>query len=100
MLPPSLKGAPMPRVLVLVSGLVQGVFYRATAVEVAHGLGLTGWVRNLPDGRVEAIAEGPAEALEAFVRWCHEGPAAARVDHVQAEPGEATGEFEDFQARR
>jgi acylphosphatase len=90
----------MQRVHVWVSGRVQGVFYRATAERVASGLGLTGWVRNLADGRVEAIAEGPAEALEAFVRWCHEGPADARVDAVTVESHPATGEFTGFVTRR
>ena len=90
----------MQRVHVLVTGLVQGVFYRATAERVAREWGLTGWVRNLPDGRVEAIAEGPAEAVEAFVRWCHEGPSAARVDSVDVTASPAMGEFEGFTTRR
>jgi acylphosphatase len=90
----------MLRVHLLVSGRVQGVFYRATAERVASGLGLTGWVRNLPDGRVEAIAEGLPEALEAFVRWCHEGPVDARVEEVTAESHPATGEFTGFETRR
>lgn len=90
----------MSRVHVWVSGRVQGVFYRATAERVASGLGLTGWVRNLSDGRVEAIAEGPAEALESFVLWCHEGPPGARVDGVSVESHPATGEFTGFATRR
>jgi acylphosphatase len=90
----------MSRVQVWVSGRVQGVFYRATAERVASGLGLSGWVRNLSDGRVEAIAEGPAEALEAFVRWCHEGPPGARADDVTVESHPATGEFTGFATRR
>jgi acylphosphatase len=90
----------MSRVHVWVSGRVQGVFYRATAERVASGLGLAGWVRNLSDGRVEAIAEGPAEALDAFVRWCHEGPPDARVDDVTIESHPATGEFTGFATRR
>jgi acylphosphatase len=90
----------MQRVHLLISGLVQGVFYRASTVEAAQRLGLRGWVRNLPDGRVEAIAEGPREALESLVRWSHDGPPAARVDHVQADWQSATGEFQTFDARR
>lgn len=90
----------MPRVHVLVSGLVQGVFYRASACEMARELGLTGWVQNLPDGRVEAIAEGPEGALDAFVKWCHQGPTAARVDALETQHSEATGEFSDFYTRR
>ncbi|BAU49036.1 acylphosphatase [Sulfurifustis variabilis] len=67
-----------------VSGRVQGVFYRATACDVARRLGLTGWVRNLPDGRVEALACGEAAALRAFEAWLWEGPAHARVEAVVA----------------
>ena len=88
------------RVHVWVTGLVQGVFYRATAERVASGLGLAGWVRNLPDGRVEAVAEGPRDALDRFVAWCHEGPDAARVDDVALEWHDATGEFDGFATRR
>lgn len=90
----------MPRLHMLVSGLVQGVFYRATAERVARELGLTGWVRNVPDGRVEVIAEGPDAALDSFVRWCHEGPPAARVDSVEVSASGATGEFTGFTTRR
>ena len=90
----------MQRVHVLVTGKVQGVFYRATAERVAQELGLAGWVRNLDDGRVEAIAEGPAEAVEAFVRWCRQGPPAARVDGVEVTAHPATGEFVGFATRR
>jgi acylphosphatase len=90
----------MQRVHVLVSGLVQGVFYRATAERVARELGLSGWVRNLPDGRVEAIAEGPESALDSFVRWCHDGPPASRVDSVEVTSAPASGEFDGFTTRR
>lgn len=89
----------MQRVHLLITGKVQGVFYRASTVETARGLGLTGWVRNLPDGRVEALAEGPREALEALIRWTHDGPPAARVDHVEAHWHPATSEFTTFEAR-
>ncbi len=72
------------RVHLLISGRVQGVFYRESTRKEAVELGVRGWVRNLSDGRVEALAEGPPEAVDAFVAWCHEGPAAARVDNVDA----------------
>lgn len=75
-----------------VSGRVQGVFYRATACAVARRLGLTGWVCNLPDGRVEALACGEAEALHTFEGWLWEGPAHAHVDSVVA----ADAPAEDF----
>jgi acylphosphatase len=70
------------RARVVVRGRVQGVFFRAEARARARSLGLTGWVRNLPDGSVEAVFEGPQEAVESMVRWCEDGPAGARVDDV------------------
>jgi len=78
----------MQRVHLVVSGRVQGVFYRATCVREAERRGLAGWVRNLPDGRVEAAIEGPEAEVEAMVAWCRQGPPAARVDEmtVQDEP--------------
>jgi len=70
------------RAHVFVSGRVQGVYYRATTREQATDRGVNGWVRNLDDGRVEAVFEGPAEAVEAMVEWCHEGSSRARVEDV------------------
>lgn len=69
----------------LVSGKVQGVFYRASAREQALALGLTGYAKNLPDGRVEVVANGSGSALEALERWLWRGPAGARVDAVTRE---------------
>ncbi len=86
----------MERVHIWVSGKVQGVWYRASTVEEARRLGLTGWVRNLPDGRVEIVAEGPKERLEELIAWCHEGPPLAVVDRVDVVWETATGEFPDF----
>jgi acylphosphatase len=71
------------RVRVLVSGRVQGVFYRATCAHLAREAGLGGYVRNLPDGRVEAAFEGSDEAVERLVRWSRTGPEHARVDDVE-----------------
>lgn len=90
----------MPRLQVLISGRVQGVFYRGSAEAVARQLGLAGWVRNLPDGRVELLAEGPREALEQLRTWCQHGPPEARVSGIEAHWGEATGEFTGFAQRR
>ena len=67
------------RVHVIVSGGVQGVFYRATCVELARALGVNGWVRNMLDGRVEAEFEGEGASVEAMLRWAREGPAGAQV---------------------
>jgi acylphosphatase len=63
-------------------------------------LGLTGWVRNLSDGSVEAVAEGTPEALEAFVTWCRRGPTQARVTDVERADAEARGEFSTFTVER
>jgi acylphosphatase len=68
----------------LVSGLVQGVGYRAATRAAALRLGLAGWVRNLPDGRVEACAVGDDTALAAFELWLRRGPGLSRVDRVEA----------------
>lgn len=67
-----------------VSGRVQGVAFRAAALDEARRLALTGWVRNLPNGEVEALACGEAAALDAFERWLWQGPRAARVTSVMA----------------
>jgi len=73
----------MPTVHLLIKGKVQGVFYRQTAKEVADDEGIKGWVRNTDDGNVEIIASGTEEALQAFIDWCHIGPARARVEAVE-----------------
>jgi acylphosphatase len=73
------------RVHLLISGLVQGVGFRWASQREATRLGLVGWVRNRADGRVEAVAEGPEEAVEAFLAWCERGPAGAAVDAVACE---------------
>jgi acylphosphatase len=73
----------MVRRRVLVSGIVQGVFFRQSCVRVAHDEGVAGWVRNLDDGRVEAAFEGPADAVARLVDWCRHGPPQARVTHVE-----------------
>ncbi|MER3602048.1 MAG: acylphosphatase [Nitrososphaerota archaeon] len=74
---------PKKRAHILIWGLVQGVFFRAHAKRVADSLGLAGWVRNLPDGRVEALVEGEEEAVSKFIEWCRRGPPLAKVEQVQ-----------------
>lgn len=69
---------------VLISGMVQGVGFRHAAYRQALRLGLCGWVRNLPDGRVEALFQGERPIVEQMLAWCRNGPALARVDHVDA----------------
>jgi len=68
---------------VRVSGMVQGVFFRANTKRMADSLHLSGWVRNLPDGRVEAVFEGNEYAVRKAVSWCREGPIDAHVDDVE-----------------
>jgi len=88
------------RAHIWVSGRVQGVFFRQSTEGRARDLGLVGWVRNLPDGRVEALAEGDPAALDLWLAFCREGPPAARVERVELRWEEPTGEFERFEIRR
>ncbi len=87
------------RVHVTIKGRVQGVFFRAGTRNMAVELGLTGCVRNLPDGRVEAIFEGPEDMLKQAVRWCYKGPPGADVVHVDEKWLGYTDEFEGFEVR-
>lgn len=73
----------MRTVKLLISGCVQGVFFRASTHKQALQLGVNGTVRNLGDGRVEVIAQGLDQPLDALIAWCHQGPAKARVDQVE-----------------
>lgn len=86
----------MYRLHLILSGRVQGVFFRAETRAKARQLGLVGWVKNLPDGSVEAVAEGPKEPLNQFLVWCRRGPAMAHVTKVTSLWEEATGSFEVF----
>lgn len=87
------------RVHLIISGFVQGVFFRSNTQEIAKQLGLSGWVRNLPDGKVEILAEGEKEKLERLIEWAKRGPELARVENVEIEWGEYKGEFDDFEIR-
>jgi acylphosphatase len=80
------------RARVVVRGRVQGVFFRVETRDRARSLGLTGWVRNAPDGSVEAVFEGDRERIESMLAWCRRGPSLAQVDDVQAEWEEPVGE--------
>lgn len=83
----------------LISGRVQGVGFRYYAEEVAAREGVTGWVRNLPDGRVEAYVEGEAEAVTRVERALRQGPRSARVESVEVDTQEPSGMFLDFTVR-
>jgi acylphosphatase len=85
------------RVRVFAGGRVQGVAYRFFAEKYAGRMGITGWTRNLPDGRVEVLAEGSGENIEAFLDRLREGPRLARVDSFAVRREASTGEFRDFQ---
>jgi acylphosphatase len=88
------------RVHLLISGRVQGVAFRAYTEDEGRRLGVRGWVRNLPDGRVEAEAEGDRGAVEELVAWCRHGPPAARVDDVEVAWSEHRGDLGPFATRR
>jgi acylphosphatase len=81
---------------VYVSGYVQGVAFRYSAIRHANSLGVTGWVRNLPDGRVEALIEGEEALVNQMVEWCHHGPRMAEVTTVQVERRAHTGKYPRF----
>ena len=87
------------RLKLKITGRVQGVCYRWFTRDTAVELGLTGWVRNLPDGTVEAVAEGEPDKLEQLVGWCRRGPDLAQVTDIQTEWEEGTGEFQQFSIR-
>ncbi len=97
MLPPSPS---LPHALarhLLITGGVQGVGFRWSLVQQARSLGLSGWVRNRRDGSVEALATGPAAAVQALIEWAQRGPMGARVEHVavtEVQAGETLGGFE------
>jgi acylphosphatase len=76
----------------LISGRVQGVWFRESCCDQAVAAGVTGWVRNLADGRVEVVLEGPSAAVDEVLAWCRRGPRRARVDRVDVVDEEAVGE--------
>ena len=81
----------MVRRRAVVHGRVQGVFFRDTARRMARSHGLVGWVRNTPEGTVEAVFEGEADAVESMLRWCEEGPRGASVERVDVTNEEPEG---------
>jgi len=87
----------MRKVKIQVSGRVQGVYFRLFTQNKAKHFAIKGSVKNLPDGRVEIVAEAGSMAIEKFIKWCHKGPITARVDHVEItelQPGELLTSFE------
>lgn len=89
----------MVRARLLISGIVQGVGYRYGAHREAGSRGLRGWVRNLPDGRVEAVFQGPREEVEAMIRWCYRGPSEAHVSNIDVVYEDAKEDLQGFGIR-
>ena len=89
---------PRVRAHVIVHGIVQGVYYRSSTQREARALGLAGWVRNMADGSVEAVFEGPRTTVERMIEWCRTGPPRALVDDVEIEWLPAEGE-QSFRVR-
>lgn len=89
----------MKRLHLFAGGRVQGVFFRASTRDAARRLGLTGWVRNLPDGRVEAVFEGEEADLRRILEWCGTGPPGSAPEKIETEWGRYREEFGDFRIR-
>ena len=87
------------RAHVFISGRVQGVFFRSETMYEAKQLGVTGWIHNIPDGRVEAIFEGEQENVKELLEFCKRGPLGAKVEDVNVTWENYTGEFRDFEIR-
>lgn len=84
------------RIQLVIRGRVQGVYYRATAQREARQHGLTGWVKNRPDGSVEMVVEGEEDHVKDFLAWAQQGPTTSRVDTVDTRWRSYTGEFSEF----
>ncbi len=82
------------RVHVWIRGRVQGVFFRAYTRDAAQQIGVTGWVRNLPDGRVEAVFEGESDRVERMIEWCREGSPMSRIENVDLLEEVYAGDFD------
>jgi len=84
------------RAHLIIEGVVQGVFFRANAREKADKSNINGWIRNRPDGTVEAVFEGEEESVKKLIEWCHHGPPGAVVKNVKIEWQAYEGEFKNF----
>ena len=87
------------RAQVVVYGVVQGVFFRASTRDIASRLGIGGWVRNLPSGAVQALFEGEKKKVEEIIAWCHKGPPGAHVSNVDISWEPYRGEYKQFDIR-
>ena len=93
-------GPGITRVRLTIEGRVQGVYFRASTVEVARRLRLTGWVMNCSDGSVQIVAEGPADKVDELIAWCRHGPPGAHVRGVDVQQDDYRGEFADFHIKK
>jgi len=84
------------RLHIVIEGRVQGVFFRASTIEESSKLGLTGWVKNCPDGSVEAVFEGDMDKIDQILAWCKKGPPGAVVRNVETIWEQATGDYDSF----
>lgn len=87
------------RAHLFIKGRVQGVYYRAFTRDTANAIGLAGWVRNLPDGRVEAVFEGSRGHIEQAIKQCHIGPSGAHVENIEVQWDNSYGDVTGFQVR-
>jgi acylphosphatase len=90
----------MEQIRAIVYGIVQGVGFRYHTCQIAQQLGVTGFVRNQPDGTVEIVAVGTSDQLKALLQWANQGPAGARVDQVNTEPHSGSAYFDGFTIER
>ncbi|MFC1478010.1 acylphosphatase [Candidatus Margulisiibacteriota bacterium] len=86
----------MIRKHIIISGLVQGICFRMHTQRQADSLGVKGWVKNLPNGKVEAVFEGYESDVDKLIIWCNQGPPYAEVDNIEIYKEEYTGEFDNF----
>ncbi len=84
------------RIHVIISGRVQGVWFRAGTRDKAQQLGLKGWVKNIQDGNVEAVFDGEEKLVKEMIEWCHHGPPLAEVENVEAKKEQSSDDFDDF----
>ncbi|MAG50841.1 acylphosphatase [archaeon] len=89
----------MKRVHIFISGIVQGVFFRSNIKEKANKLNLKGFVKNLPNGKVEAIFEGKEENINEILKFCKKGPSGANIKDVEIKEGKVNNEFNSFEVR-
>ena len=90
----------MPTVHLIIKGKVQHVFYRVSAKDEAEKLGLTGWIKNTPEGNVEVMASGSRENIDRFIAWCWKGPSRAQVKSIMINEMDADRQFDEFKVIR